>query len=79
MFFSGVYTLLYLLVLLSGSDCDEDYNMCLENPCPEGATCTDYHPFQTADHGKQYECGDCPAGYSLSADKTKCLGKINQI
>ncbi|XP_064612337.1 uncharacterized protein LOC135476257 [Liolophura sinensis] len=57
----------------TGSDCEQDYNICMENPCPEGASCTDYHPSQTAEHGKQYECGDCPTGYTLNVKKTKCL------
>ncbi|RUS83481.1 hypothetical protein EGW08_008731, partial [Elysia chlorotica] len=56
----------------SGEDCDGDKNGCDTRPCPQGTTCSDIPAAEEAATGVAYNCSDCPVGYLLNLNRTKC-------
>lgn len=62
---------------LKGVDCDQDVDGCVGNPCPTG--CIDTPASQQQVTGSAYTCKDCPAGFLLNQNKTKCEGKIHVV
>ncbi|GFS21360.1 fibrillin-1, partial [Elysia marginata] len=56
----------------SGIDCEDDKNGCAGRPCPQGTVCSDVPAAEEAATGVAYNCSDCPDGYLLNANRTKC-------
>ncbi|XP_059148172.1 fibrillin-1-like [Physella acuta] len=54
----------------TGVDCDQDVDGCVGNPCP--TACIDAPASQQQVTGTAYTCTNCPAGYLLNQNKTKC-------
>lgn len=67
------YFNIFIFILLSGDDCEEDFNACLYNPCAEGQECIDYNVTYHKLKGKSYECTNCPDGFAKVEEK--CQGK----
>ena len=63
--------------IITGEDCEEDFNGCQAEPCASGQTCTDVNATLHQQSGTAYECSACPPGYELNDNK--CQGNASVI
>ncbi|CAL1547951.1 unnamed protein product [Lymnaea stagnalis] len=56
----------------SGLDCEQDKDGCAFQPCPVGTGCLDSPAEKEASTGLAYSCTNCPSGFLLNGNKTKC-------
>lgn len=62
-------------VLISGPDCEKEYDGCLANPCSLNRTCIKLSPKEQKLLGRSFNCSACPDGYSVHGI-TECLGRV---
>ncbi|XP_059159686.1 G surface protein, allelic form 168-like [Physella acuta] len=55
-----------------GDHCEHDMDGCANNPCPQQTTCTDMSAESELATGKSYFCSNCPTGFQLGQNGTKC-------
>lgn len=58
-----------------GDDCELDRNGCLMEPCPDQTKCQDLDAATERATGLSFKCTDCPKGYKLVNNDTKCEGQ----
>ncbi|XP_055859523.1 fibrillin-1-like isoform X4 [Biomphalaria glabrata] len=56
----------------TGTDCEMDKDGCINSPCPASTNCTDVPAEEEIRTGKSYKCSDCPPGFQLNVNGTKC-------
>ncbi|XP_059158121.1 uncharacterized protein LOC131942326 [Physella acuta] len=56
----------------AGTDCETDNDGCANNPCPSLTGCVDIPASEEQVTGLSYTCTNCPDGYKLNLNKTKC-------
>ncbi|KAI8737995.1 multiple epidermal growth factor domains protein 6, partial [Biomphalaria glabrata] len=56
----------------TGTDCEMDKDGCINTPCPASTNCTDVPAEEEIRTGKSYKCSDCPPGFQLNVNGTKC-------
>uniref|UniRef100_A0A2C9JEB6 Uncharacterized protein n=1 Tax=Biomphalaria glabrata TaxID=6526 RepID=A0A2C9JEB6_BIOGL len=49
-----------------------DKDGCINSPCPASTNCTDVPAEEEIRTGKSYKCSDCPPGFQLNVNGTKC-------
>ena len=52
-----------LCFVITGSDCEDDYDACEESPCDVHQSCTDLTPEQQGGSNEGYTCTGCPDGF----------------
>uniref|UniRef100_A0A2C9JE73 protein disulfide-isomerase n=1 Tax=Biomphalaria glabrata TaxID=6526 RepID=A0A2C9JE73_BIOGL len=56
----------------TGDDCELDRDGCLMEPCPDQTKCQDLDVATERATGLSFKCTDCPKGYKLVNNDTKC-------
>ena len=54
-----------LCFIITGSDCEDDYDACEESPCDVHQVCTDLTPQQQGGSDIGYTCAGCPDGFNV--------------
>ena len=57
-----------LCFMVTGTDCQDDYDACDESPCDVYQTCTDLTPEQQGGSDVGYTCTGCPDGFDVHPD-----------
>ena len=62
-----------LCFIVTGNDCEDDYDACEESPCDVHQICTDLTPQQQGGSDAGYTCSGCPDGFDVDPDDpTRC-------
>ncbi|KAH3847273.1 hypothetical protein DPMN_089592 [Dreissena polymorpha] len=59
-----------MLTIISGDDCDKEYDWCAERPCSLGRNCTNVPQNGT------YSYSPCPNGYAGEPGTNECIGNV---
>ena len=54
-----------IFFMVTGTDCQDDYDACDESPCDAYQTCTDLTPEQQGESDVGYMCTGCPDGFDV--------------